>query len=90
LQNLGVDQGTCTDDGAGEARCDLGDIAAGGDRSISLTLQATAAGKFVGDVAVAADNDADTGNNSVQAAFDIKPVPPQPDADVEVACYVPG
>lgn len=84
LLDIGVDNGQCTDDGAGEVSCTLGSIVPDGDRTVTLSLQATEAGKFAGNVTVAADNDADTNNNRLDASFNIEPVADTPTADVAV------
>jgi hypothetical protein len=47
------------------ATCTLGTVAAGGARQITLTLRAATVGRFALAAAVAADDDADAGNDAV-------------------------
>ncbi|MGB5833692.1 MAG: M12 family metallo-peptidase, partial [Thiohalocapsa sp.] len=84
LVDVSVDNGQCTDEDVGEVSCTFGSIVPDGDRTITLSLQATEAGEFVGAVTVEADNDADPNNNRLDASFNIEPVADTPTADVAV------
>lgn len=79
-----MNNGRRTDDVTGAVRCTLGNIVPDGDRTVTLTLQGTEAGEFVGSVAVAAENDADTNNNGLDTSFDIESIAATPTADVAI------
>ncbi|MEE4380114.1 MAG: M12 family metallo-peptidase, partial [Candidatus Competibacteraceae bacterium] len=70
ITNTAVDVGSCAQD-SGQVDCDLEDINAGDERTITLTLQSAESGRFVSTVTVSADNDSNAGNNTAQATIDI-------------------
>jgi hypothetical protein len=62
--------GTCST-GAGAVTCDLGSVAAGTSRRIDLTVRGAQNGSFVAAVTLAATNDADVQNNSLNVSLNI-------------------
>ncbi|NJN46329.1 MAG: hypothetical protein HC808_07455 [Candidatus Competibacteraceae bacterium] len=70
VANTAVDVGGCSE-GSGQIDCDLEDITAGDDRTITVTLQSAESGRFVSTVTVSADNDSNAANNTAQATIDI-------------------
>jgi uncharacterized repeat protein (TIGR01451 family) len=70
VQDATTDVGTCAI-GAGEVSCGFGDLVAGATRIITMNVVGNAVGQFVSTVTVSADNDSNTGNNSLQAAINV-------------------
>jgi uncharacterized repeat protein (TIGR01451 family) len=70
VQGVNTDAGTCSNT-AGRVSCGLGDLAAGGTRTLTLTLMGQTVGSFTSTVTVSADNDGNPANNTLQAAINL-------------------
>ena len=62
--------GTCST-GAGAVTCDLGSVAGGTSRRIDMTVRGAQNGTFIAAVTVAADNDANVQNNTLNVSLNI-------------------
>jgi len=78
VQSATSSSGSCSIAGGGQVNCSFGTIPDAGNRTMTLTLQGQAVGRFVSQVAVAADNDPNTANNSDAATITIVAAPPPP------------
>jgi uncharacterized repeat protein (TIGR01451 family) len=70
LISSSVTQGSCAN-AMTQVTCNLGSIAAATAPTITLTLRGASAGRFTSNIAVAAANDSNATNNSVQTTIDI-------------------
>lgn len=70
LVSSSATQGTCSN-AATQVTCNLGSVAAAAVPSVTLTMRGASAARFSSNIVVAATNDGNTANNTVQATIDV-------------------
>jgi hypothetical protein len=69
--------GNCST-GAGAVTCDLGSVPGGASRRIDMTVRGTQNGNFVAAATLAATNDSNAQNNSVNVSLNVGQTPAEP------------
>ena len=70
LQSASATQGACSNS-VTQVICNIGNVAAGGTQTATLTLRGASAGAFTSNITVGATNDSNTGNNAAQAVINL-------------------